>query len=1029
MTEWIVSSSALIVVVVLVRQLLKGRLSLRLQYALWALVLVRLLVPFSFGSSRLSVTNAVAVRESISTGIAVEVPPSRAGWPGIEAVPAEADPSLPEEEREQQYRENVEKYEQQVDRAWQEYKVENTRHVTFTVADILRAVWIAGMAAMAAVLLVSNLRFWGRLRRSRRVLHYMPLPTYVTGAAETPCLFGLFRPAVYLTPEVAEDEVAMGHVTAHEYTHYRHRDHIWSLLRCVCLVVHWYNPLVWWAASLSRRDAELACDESTIRRIGESQRAAYGRTLIALTCTRRGGLLRTATTMTGSKTGIKERIQLIAKKPNMKVYTLIAVLLVAAIAVGCTFTGRASISGWAEDLTAEDLRDTVELVDIRDGSSYSLSDADREELLTILQGIDNDQILKNVPSEAMEPGNYGYDHTLSYRTGNDVQVLSSITFSFLDNGAIGVNCYGDLGYRTGLGSDWKWLDSPELYRFMAERLALPKVSDAPNASPAAMHYAYQVIEEHLADLQARGMDAQLHSVQALAAESTGTAGANTSSVEPPSLEVYRLSYCLDGLAGDYYGEFANFTQYLFIFVADGKSTLVKTADMRSLTEEYMSTEEMQEKYDGNTLVGAAVELFNQCMEERNAGGEPSVQLSAPVVPTDGLYRLAKRGDTVSLTLYTAEQGQRSTFTFVYQSDPWRRTNQLIGTQWRRLSEAPEELGDYWLTYTSEDGSVTVTFYSGKNGPVKYEDGENTVWWQVRPNFWNGRSDAETLRAQVYDELEASWSVVEPVSASSPHEAVEKFAAEVYGEHLKNTTPGSGYHVLDYEVLSWSVREVSTDGNAAVGSMRYAVLPEDYDSSCFWTGNTVDGTGEYEGWLVMSREFLLVQMDGLWHCETMGTGGVMLENYGFENAMVGGIMGNTQVYRWEGDDPNEAALALVTAYVEDLMVPDEMRTFTLLGYRNLAVELTPTLELGEQARSDYGYAMSAEEIGEHTWLVELEMEYRWTGLLHDPPAGPGDNLPEDVWVSQVCQGSPGIGFLLTRNGNEFTLQSRYGKVRG
>ncbi|MBR2896122.1 MAG: hypothetical protein IKC03_10780, partial [Oscillospiraceae bacterium] len=57
MIEWIISSSVLIVVIILMRHILRGKLSLRVQYALWVLVLVRLLVPVSFGSSPLSVEN------------------------------------------------------------------------------------------------------------------------------------------------------------------------------------------------------------------------------------------------------------------------------------------------------------------------------------------------------------------------------------------------------------------------------------------------------------------------------------------------------------------------------------------------------------------------------------------------------------------------------------------------------------------------------------------------------------------------------------------------------------------------------------------------------------------------------------------------------------------------------------------------------------------------------------------------------------------------------------------------------------
>ena len=61
MIEWIVSSSALLAVLIVLRHILKGKISLRLQYALWGLALLRLLVPVSFGSTSISVQNALPV--------------------------------------------------------------------------------------------------------------------------------------------------------------------------------------------------------------------------------------------------------------------------------------------------------------------------------------------------------------------------------------------------------------------------------------------------------------------------------------------------------------------------------------------------------------------------------------------------------------------------------------------------------------------------------------------------------------------------------------------------------------------------------------------------------------------------------------------------------------------------------------------------------------------------------------------------------------------------------------------------------
>ena len=66
MTEWILSSSILILIVIALRTVFKGRISLRLQYAIWGLVLLRLLIPVSFGSTDFSVANLTAKTEAPS---------------------------------------------------------------------------------------------------------------------------------------------------------------------------------------------------------------------------------------------------------------------------------------------------------------------------------------------------------------------------------------------------------------------------------------------------------------------------------------------------------------------------------------------------------------------------------------------------------------------------------------------------------------------------------------------------------------------------------------------------------------------------------------------------------------------------------------------------------------------------------------------------------------------------------------------------------------------------------------------------
>ena len=330
MTQWIVTSCVLILAVLGLRFILKGRVSLRLQYALWLLVAVRLLVPLTFGESNISAANlSQNAQPMVQQMEAVEIP--------VQSFDSAYEEVVQEHIQQGQ---DISGFENTEELEYEAYE----RMEKVSLSQVLLWVWVGGMALSLAALLFSNLHFYFKLRKARRpiVLPDTKLPVYCAPQIVTPCLFGLFRPAIYVTEEVLEDPLALQHVLAHEHTHHRHGDHIWSILRGLCLCIHWYNPLVWTAAQVSRRDAELACDEAAIASLGEENRLDYGRTLIGLTCAKGVSPLLTATTMTGSKHSIKERITLIAKKPEFSLIALIALILAVTVAAGCSFTGPVS---------------------------------------------------------------------------------------------------------------------------------------------------------------------------------------------------------------------------------------------------------------------------------------------------------------------------------------------------------------------------------------------------------------------------------------------------------------------------------------------------------------------------------------------------------------------------------------------------------------------------------------------------------------------------------------------------------------
>ena len=185
---------------------------------------------------------------------------------------------------------------------------------------LLTAGWIVGSAVAAGFLLYANLSFWQKLRHLRRryPVENCSLEVYlVDKGLSSPCLFGLFRPAIYLTPAALTSPARLRHVLAHEEAHARHLDHLWTLLRGVCLVIYWFDPLVWLASSAAKTDCELACDESVLARLGEAERVPYGQTLLSLIPVgRAGNPMLTATTMAAGKKQLKDRFSRIARKPR-----------------------------------------------------------------------------------------------------------------------------------------------------------------------------------------------------------------------------------------------------------------------------------------------------------------------------------------------------------------------------------------------------------------------------------------------------------------------------------------------------------------------------------------------------------------------------------------------------------------------------------------------------------------------------------------------------------------------------------------
>ena len=360
MAETLITSSVIILMLCAIRILFKGRIRPTVQYGLWGIAAARLALPCFypvirwFGSlqSPWSIMNAaapladrLAVRAhavTVPSG-AVPVSPGQLGavHAGLENAAANPGTAL------------ISGAEQAGLSGW---------------IVLFLGIWIAGSILLFLWLSVVHIHMGKRLMKQRTpyegpVPAWSAVPVYWTGDIPTPCYFVYFgKKGIYLPERLQNDPEAARHVVVHEACHAGHRDHIWGWLRCVLLCCYWINPFVWLAGYLSKRDCELSCDEAAVRRLGEAERFAYGRTLIAMAAGRRTpwNFLSTASDIGNGKKSMKERIWTLAHHPKTGPVTALVVAAAAIVLIVCTFTGKMrngadSVPGMAEIVALSEL--------------------------------------------------------------------------------------------------------------------------------------------------------------------------------------------------------------------------------------------------------------------------------------------------------------------------------------------------------------------------------------------------------------------------------------------------------------------------------------------------------------------------------------------------------------------------------------------------------------------------------------------------------------------------------------------------
>lgn len=247
------TASVMILAVIFSRLLLKKAPRI-FSYALWTVVLFRLLCPVSFSlpvSLLGALQNEPAVEgrmEYIAEDIGYwEKPAVALPVPGVSDAVNEM---LPAENREASV---------------------NPMQIYMMAGAY---VWLLGVMSMGIYSMLSFRRFRRYLGDAVQEKENI----YRFRKKGSPFVCGLLHPRIYLPEKMKEEEES--YILLHEQIHIKRGDAVFRLLAYLALLLHWFNPLVWAAFLLSGRDMEMSCDEAVIRKLGSKVKKEYSASLL-----------------------------------------------------------------------------------------------------------------------------------------------------------------------------------------------------------------------------------------------------------------------------------------------------------------------------------------------------------------------------------------------------------------------------------------------------------------------------------------------------------------------------------------------------------------------------------------------------------------------------------------------------------------------------------------------------------------------------------------------------------------------------
>ena len=267
-------SAAITAGILLFRFIFKNRISSKLQYLMWWLLILRLLLP---------VTPDIGLHFNLQDMLLKQAHQAElpAPAPVLDVAPASVPNTQPS-------------YESVAPAVQPDTDVAPSQHVNPAKStdwySIVFVVWLLGAISFLGWLIFVKLRYYESLQhlmaggprevyelydRCCKELCVKPLPLWIVNKSMSPGIAFFGEPVLLVPLSLCNDESRLRFALLHELTHKKRGDHYMTLLLNILRAVYWFDPVVHFAFSELRSDMESACDSDVLAYIGHEQKRGY----------------------------------------------------------------------------------------------------------------------------------------------------------------------------------------------------------------------------------------------------------------------------------------------------------------------------------------------------------------------------------------------------------------------------------------------------------------------------------------------------------------------------------------------------------------------------------------------------------------------------------------------------------------------------------------------------------------------------------------------------------------------------------